>query len=337
MEEECLFLIFKMGSIDIDMNSTMPQVSFVIPVYNEESNLPILVSRLQKIMDSSSIALEAVLIDDGSKDQSRIMLQQLALTDQRFHVILLSRNHGHQLALTSGLAKARGTEGVFVLDGDLQDPPELVEEFYAKYKEGYEVVYAVREKRKEPWFKKAAYFIFYRLLKKIANIDIPLDSGDFSFMGRKVVDILNQMPEESRFIRGMRTWIGFKQIGISYNRQERASGESKYTFSKLLQLALNGIFNFSEFPVKFITSIGFSVIALSLIYFIGILIKKLFLGDTIIEGFTSLLFVIILFGGIQLMAIGILGEYILRIFFQSKSRPNYIIEQEICEGKYVKK
>jgi glycosyltransferase involved in cell wall biosynthesis len=335
MAEDCLFLIFKMASIDINMNNLFPQVSFVIPVYNEESNLPTLVARLQKIMDSSQISLEVVLIDDGSKDQSRAMLQQLALSDKRFHVILLSRNHGHQLALTSGLAKARGTEGVFVLDGDLQDPPELIDEFYAKFKEGYEVVYAVREKRKESWYKKIAYFVFYRLLKKIANIDIPLDSGDFSFMGRKVVDILNAMPEESRFIRGMRTWIGFKQIGISYDRQERASGESKYTFSKLLQLALNGIFNFSEFPVKFISTIGISVISFSFLYFLIVLIRKLFFGQAIIEGFTSLLFVIILFGGMQLIAIGILGEYILRIFFQSKSRPNYIIDKEICEGKYL--
>ncbi len=318
------------------MNNLLPQVSFVIPVFNEESNLPTLVERLQKIMDESNIRFEVVLIDDGSKDRSKEMLQQLALTDKRFHVILLSRNHGHQLALTAGLSKARGTDGVFVLDGDLQDPPELIHEFYSKFIEGFEVVYAIREKRKEPWYKKMAYFLFYRILKKISNVDIPLDSGDFSFIGRKVVDILNKMPEESRFIRGMRTWIGFKQIGISYDRQERASGDSKYTFSKLLQLALNGIFNFSEFPVKFISSAGFVVISFSVIYFIIILLKKIFVGH-IIEGFTSLLFVVILFGGIQLMAIGILGEYILRIFFQSKSRPNFIIDQEICDGEYLMK
>ena len=318
------------------MDNLLPEVSFVIPVFNEESNLPTLVERLQKIMDTSFLRLEAGLIDDGSKDRSREMLQQLALTDKRFHVILLSRNHGHQLALTAGLSKARGTQGVFVLDGDLQDPPELLHEFYEKFKEGYEVVYAIREKRKEAWYKKMAYFLFYRFLKKISNVEIPLDSGDFSFIGRKVVDILNKMPEESRFVRGMRTWVGFKQIGIAYDRQERASGDSKYTFSKLLQLALNGIFNFSEFPVKFISSVGFMVIAFSVIYFMVILLKKIFIGQ-IIEGFTSLLFVVILFGGIQLMAIGILGEYILRIFFQSKSRPNFIIDQEICNGEYLNK
>ncbi len=316
------------------MPNSTPQVSFVIPVYNEESNLPMLADRLVKIMDQSPITLEAVLIDDGSWDNSRTMLQQLALSDPRFHVVLLSRNHGHQLALTAGLSVARGSEGVFVLDGDLQDPPELLDTFYAKFKEGYDVVYAVREKRKEVFYKRFAYFIFYRILKKIANIDIPLDSGDFSFISRRVVNVLNKMPEESRFIRGMRTWIGFKQIGIAYDRQERASGDSKYSFSKLVQLALNGIYNFSEFPIKFVTSLGGFAIVSSVIYLISVIVKKLFF-DQVIEGFTALLFVIILFGGIQLMAIGVLGEYILRIFFQSKSRPNFIIEKEICAGKYL--
>ena len=316
------------------MPNSTPQVSFVIPVYNEESNLPMLADRLVKIMDQSIITLEAVLIDDGSRDNSRTMLQQLALSDPRFHVVLLSRNHGHQLALTAGLSVARGSEGVFVLDGDLQDPPELLDTFYAKFQEGYDVVYAVREKRKEVFYKRFAYFIFYRILKKIANIDIPLDSGDFSFMSRRVVNVLNKMPEESRFIRGMRTWIGFKQIGIAYDRQERASGDSKYSFSKLVQLALNGIYNFSEFPIKFVTSLGGFAIVSSVIYLIFVVVKKMFF-DQVIEGFTALLFVIILFGGIQLMAIGVLGEYILRIFFQSKSRPNFIIEKEICAGKYL--
>ena len=312
-----------------------PEVSFVIPVYNEESNLPMLVDRIVKIMDNSPIHLEAVLVDDGSRDNSRQILQQLAISDPRFHIILLSRNHGHQLALTAGLSVARGSEGVFVLDGDLQDPPELLDTFYRKHKEGYDVVYAIREKRKEVFYKRFAYFIFYRILKKIANIEIPLDSGDFSFISRRVVDVLNKMPEESRFIRGMRTWIGFKQIGIAYDRQERASGDSKYSFSKLVQLALNGIYNFSEFPVKFVMILGGLAISSSVLYLISVIIKKMFF-DQVIEGFTALLFVVILFGGIQLLAIGILGEYILRIFFQSKSRPNFIIETEIFDGKVNK-
>lgn len=312
-----------------------PQVSFVIPVYNEESNLPMLVDRVVKIMDQSSIQLEAVLVDDGSRDNSRQILQQLAISDSRFHVVLLSRNHGHQLALTAGLSVARGREGVFVLDGDLQDPPELLDTFYSKFKEGFDVVYAIREKRKEVFYKRFAYYIFYRILKKIANIEIPLDSGDFSFISRRVVDVLNKMPEESRFIRGMRTWIGFKQIGIAYDRQERASGDSKYSFGKLVQLALNGIYNFSEFPVKFVMILGGLAISSSVLYLISVIIKKMFF-DQVIEGFTALLFVVILFGGIQLLAIGILGEYILRIFFQSKSRPNFIIETEIFDGKVNK-
>jgi dolichol-phosphate mannosyltransferase len=294
-----------------------------------------LVDRIVKIMDHSPLRLEAVLVDDGSRDHSRQILQQLALSDPRFHVILLSRNHGHQLALTAGLSVARGTEGVFVLDGDLQDPPELLESFYIKFKEGFDVVYAIREKRKEVFYKRFAYFIFYRILKKIANIEIPLDSGDFSFISRRVVDVLNKMPEESRFIRGMRTWIGFKQIGIPYDRQERASGDSKYSFGKLVQLALNGIYNFSEFPVKFVMILGSLAIGSSVLYLISVIIKKMFF-DQVIEGFTALLFIVILFGGIQLIAIGILGEYILRIFFQSKSRPNFIIEAEILDGKVNK-
>jgi dolichol-phosphate mannosyltransferase len=314
------------------MSNSLPQVSFVIPMYNEESNLGALVDRLIQVIESSDLAIDVVLIDDGSQDRSREILQALALQDSRFHVILLSKNHGHQLALTAGLSVAQGTEGVFVLDGDLQDPPELLATFYAKFKEGYDVVYAVREKRKEVFYKRWAYFIFYRILKKIANVDIPLDSGDFSFISRRVVHVLNQMPEESRFIRGMRTWIGFKQIGISYDRQERASGDSKYSFGKLVQLALNGIFNFSEFPIKFVTMLGGFAIFSSMIYFISVVIKKFFV-DEVIEGFTALLFVIILFGGIQLAAIGILGEYILRIFFQSKNRPNFIIEKQILNGE----
>ena len=314
------------------MSNSLPQVSFVIPLYNEESNLKTLVDRLIQVMESSQISIDVVLVDDGSRDRSREILQALALQDSRFHVILLSKNHGHQLALTAGLSVARGTEGVFVLDGDLQDPPELLSTFYAKFQEGFDVVYAVREKRKEVFYKRWAYFIFYRILKKIANVDIPLDSGDFSFMSRRVVNVLNQMPEESRFIRGMRTWIGFKQVGVAYDRQERASGDSKYSFGKLVQLALNGIFNFSEFPIKFVTMLGGFAIVSSVVYFISVVIKKFFV-DQVIEGFTALLFVIILFGGIQLAAIGILGEYILRIFFQSKNRPNFIIEKQILNGE----
>lgn len=217
-----------------------------------------------------------------------------------------------------------------ILDGDLQDPPELFFEFYSYYLKGYDVVYGIRKNRKENLFKKSAYFIFYRLLKKISYVDIPLDSGDFSLISRRVADVLNKMPEESRYIRGMRSWIGFKQIGVEYERDERIAGNSKYSLSMLMKLAFNGIFNFSEIPIKFITKLGVFSVVISLIYFVITLVKKFFYIDVPV-GFTGLLFIIILFGGVQLISLGIIGEYIVRIFFQVKNRPLFIIKKRIKE------
>jgi len=314
--------------------SKSPQISIIAPLYNESESFPILIQRLSALMDALSLSMEVVLIDDGSRDNTALLMRQLALTDSRYHCVFLSRNHGHQLALTAGLAAAHGTEALFVIDGDLQDPPELLPDFYQKFKEGYDVVYAVRQKRKENIIKKTGYFLFYRLLKSISYVDIPLDSGDFALISRRVADVMNQMPEESRFLRGMRSWVGFKQIGIEYERDERVAGESKYSFRQLFRLAYNGIFNFSEFPIKFMTRAGGIAIGIALLYFIIVITKKLFYAD-IIEGFTTLLFVIILFSGVQLMALGIIGEYVLRIFFQSKGRPLYVIKEEIVEGKVL--
>jgi len=285
-------------------------------------------------MDSFEHAVEVVLIDDGSKDNTALMMKQIALTDPRYHCVFLSRNHGHQLALTAGMSVARGTEGLFIIDGDLQDPPELLPRFYELLKDGNDVIYAVRKKRKEGIAKKTGYFLFYRLLKSISYIEIPLDSGDFAMVSRRVVDIMNKMPEESRYLRGMRSWIGFKQTGFEYERDERIAGESKYSFKQLFNLAYNGIFNFSEFPIKFMTITGGISISIAILYFISVLIKRLFF-EQVIEGFTALLFVIILFSGVQLLALGIIGEYVLRIFFQSKNRPLYIIKDEIVNGNYL--
>ena len=309
-----------------------PVISIVAPLYNEQEALPLLVARLNALMDSTNLSIEVVLVDDGSRDKTPMLMQQLALSDARYSCVFLSRNHGHQLALTAGLSVAIGSEAIMVIDGDLQDPPELLTEFYAKMQEGYDVVYAVRKKRKEGVVKKSAYFLFYRLMKSISYIEIPLDSGDFSLISRRVVDILNKMPEESRYIRGMRSWIGFKQVGVEYERSERAAGEAKYDFKMLFKLAYNGIFNFSEFPIKFVTSIGFGAIVLALVYFVITLIKKI-TQDTVPEGFIALLFVIVLFSGIQLIALGLIGEYVLRIFFQSKNRPLFIIKQVIRDKK----
>ncbi len=286
-------------------------------------------------MDNSPLSIEVVLIDDGSRDGTPDMMRQVALADKRYHCIFLSRNHGHQLALSAGMSAALGSEALFIIDGDLQDPPELLPEFYELLKQGNDVVYAVRQKRKEGFIKKTGYYLFYRLLKSISYIDIPLDSGDFALVSRRVVDIMNKMPEESRYLRGIRSWIGFRQVGYPYERDERAAGESKYSFKQLFRLAYNGIFNFSEFPIKFMTNIGGISIVIALIYFITVLIKKIFFTQ-VIEGFTSLLFVIILFSGVQLFALGVIGEYVLRIFFQAKQRPLFIIKEEIVNGDYLK-
>jgi dolichol-phosphate mannosyltransferase len=285
-------------------------------------------------MDKLSMTIEVVLVDDGSRDDTPTLMRQLALLDERYHCVFLSRNHGHQLALSAGMASARASEALFIIDGDLQDPPELLPDFYEAFQDGNDVVYAVRRKRKEGVAKKIAYYLFYRLLKSISYVEIPLDSGDFALISRRVADVLIKMPEESRYLRGMRSWVGFKQIGLEYERDERVAGESKYSLKQLFNLAYNGIFNFSEFPVKFMTRIGTVAILTSLFYFITVVIKKLFFTE-VIEGFTSLLFVVILFSGVQLFALGIIGEYVLRIFFQSKNRPLFIIKEEIINREYV--
>lgn len=316
---------------------TNPTISIVAPLYNESETLPQLVERLNALMEAwvlnpntQNMPIEVVLVNDGSRDNTAELMQQLALSDARYHCVFLARNYGHQIALSAGLSKARGTEGVMVIDGDLQDPPELLPDFYEKYREGYDVIYAIRQKRKENMLKKAAYRLFYRLLKSISYIDIPLDSGDFCFMSRRVVDVLNLMPEESRYIRGMRSWIGFKQIGVTYERAERAAGASKYGFRMLLNLAYNGIFNFSEFPIKVIKRIGYSAVGLSMLYVIYSLYRKLMYND-VPQGFMATIFIIVFFSGIQLFFMGIMGEYLLRIFFQVKGRPLFIVEKEIID------
>lgn len=311
-----------------------PQISIVAPLYNESQAFPLLIQRISALLDASDLHIEVVLVDDGSRDDTALKIRQLALTDHRYHGVFLSRNHGHQLALTAGITSARGSEAIFVIDGDLQDPPELLPEFYKLFREGNDVVYAVRKKRKENAVKKLGYHMFYRILRSIAYVDVPLDSGDFALISRRVVDVMNKMPEESRYLRGMRSWIGFKQVGYEYEREERAAGESKYSFKQLFQLAYNGIFNFSEFPIKFMTRVGVFAILLSLVYFFIVVAKKLFFAQ-VIEGFTALLFVIILFSGVQLLALGIIGEYVLRIFFQSKNRPLFIIKEEIVNKEYI--
>ncbi len=306
----------------------MPNINVVIPMYNEEAVFAQLVDRLDKLLSNSSFSIEVILVDDGSTDQTPVLMRQLSLKDSRYKSIILSRNFGHQNALSAGLNEVEAEQAVFIIDADLQDPPELLDEFMSYREKGYDVVYAVRENRKENLFKRAAYRAFYRIMDKMSYIKIPIDSGDFSLISRRVVDTLNDMPEESRFLRGMRSWIGFRQIGLPYNRAERLAGESKYSLTKLFKLAFDGIFNFSEIPIKIITTSGLLVILSALVYLTYVVIKKVIFGN-IPEGFTGLLFVTILFGGIQLVSLGLIGEYVLRIFFQVKNRPLYIIKERI--------
>jgi dolichol-phosphate mannosyltransferase len=312
-----------------------PQLSIIIPLYNEEEVFQRLIERIDSVLINFPITTEVVLIDDGSKDETAQLMKAKCLQDSRYQGVFLSRNHGHQLALSAGLNCARGTEAVMVLDGDLQDPPELISDFYAKFKDGYDVVYAIRRKRKEGPLKKLAYWAYYRLQRSVSNFEIPIDSGDFGLMSRRVVDRLNDMPEQSRYLRGMRSWIGFKQIGLEYARDERKEGESSYGWKQLLGLAFNGIFNFSEFPIRFITRMGIITILISLVYLFDVLYKKFFVGDVPL-GFTALIMAIVLFSGVQLISIGIIGEYVVRIFFQVKNRPLFIISERIIDGETEK-
>ena len=309
-------------------------ISIIVPLYNEEKVFPILIERLTKLVDALPHNIEILLVDDGSMDATPFLMKQIALSNPTYQCIFLSRNFGHQIALTAGMSLSRGTKGVMVIDGDLQDPPELLAAFYQKIEEGFDVVYGVRKKRKEGVLKRGAYYLFYRFLKKIAGIDLPLDSGDFGMMSRRVVDIMNQMPEQSRYLRGMRAWVGFNQIGIAYERKERVAGSPKYNFRMLLGLAYNGIFNFSDAPVKILTRLGCLSILSSLCYFIYSVISK-YTTDSVPDGFTALLFVIILFGGVQLISLGILGEYIIRMFFQVKNRPIFLIKEKIIDQQII--
>ncbi len=315
------------------MADDQPKFSFIIPLYNECEIYSELIIRLNNLIDKIQEPCEVVLIDDGSKDITSLLMEETAYADPRYHCLFLSRNFGHQFALSAGLEFVRG-EFIMVLDGDLQDPPELFFEFYQKISEGYDVVYGVRKKRKEGLMKRASYFLFYRILKGISNYSIPLDSGDFAMMTRRVAKLIVKMPEQSRFIRGIRSWVGFKQIGLEYERQARGAGETKYTFKHLLKLGSDGIFNFSTFPIKLITYLGFISVFSSFIYFLYTIYRKLYYHD-VPSGFPALVFLIILFGGIQLISIGIIGEYVQRIFSQVKNRPLYVVSKRVMNSKDV--
>lgn len=300
------------------------EASVVIHVYNEEGNLSVLSERLARIFNKIGLEYEFIFVDDGSSDNSFNLLKNLRERDRQIKILKLSRNFGHQIAMTAGINHSRG-DIVITMDADLQDSPEVIEDLYKEYKAGYDVVFAVRQKREgETFFKLATAFLFYRLFNKLANINMPADTGDFRLLSRKAVDALNQVKEKDRFLRGLSSWIGFKQSKVYYKRDKRSKGRSKYSLFKMIAFAFNGITSFSNFPLRVSLIAGFlcgvlsfAYLAVSLVYFI--------LGKTL-AGWTSIIALVTFFGSVQLFSIGILGEYIGRIFNEVKNRPLYFIE-----------
>lgn len=311
------------------MNETKQiELSLVVPLLNESEVFERLVTRLQATMDQATFPCEAILVDDGSTDSTRNLIEQLCQADARFRGVLLSRNFGHQKAVSAGLDHANG-KAVGIIDGDLQDPPELLLEFHQKLSQGFDVVYAVRKNRKENFVKRFCYWAFYRLLQKVSTVDIPLDSGDFCLMSRAVVDQIRCMPERHRFIRGMRSWVGFRQAPCEYDRNARQAGDSKYSFTKLLKLALDGVFTFSEAPLRLATYCGSLVAALAILWGLYILSWRIFGDANQLPGFATTACGMFFLGGVQLICLGILGEYIARIHNEVKGRPIYIVEKVV--------
>ncbi len=303
-------------------------LSVVVPVYNEKEVLGTLFQRLRNVLEELALDYEVIFINDGSTDNSLEILEGFYSQDKRFKTVSFSRNFGHQIAVSAGL-EATSSQAVVVIDADLQDPPELIPSLLAKWQQGYQVVYTIRKKRRENLFKKTAYKVYYQLLHRMANINIPLDSGDFALMDRRVVELINSLPERTRFLRGLRCWIGFKQIGVQYERDKRYAGKPKYTFSKLLTLALDGIISFSGAPLKLSIIVGFIISALSLIYAVYMVFSRIFGAISQVPGWTSTVVAITFLGGIQLIIMGLIGEYITRIFNEVKHRPLYIVDQKI--------
>lgn len=302
-------------------------ISVVVPVLNEEETLGALEQRLSPVLDSLDDACEVILVDDGSTDQSPVLMALLAQRDPRYKVVMLSRNFGHQAAITAGLDRAAG-DAIVVMDGDLQDPPEVIPELVEQWRAGYDVVYAVRRRRDgEPRLRAFRAAVFYRLFRVVANIDAPVDVGDFRVIDRRVLAALNGMPERHRYLRGMISWVGFRQTGVEYTREERFAGRSKYSFRKLLKLGMDGMFSFSDVPLRLALRVGLAVSVLSLaagVAAIGIKIAGLFP----IPGTATIVVLSSFLGGLQLLILGVLGTYVGRVYDEVKARPLYLVDRE---------
>jgi dolichol-phosphate mannosyltransferase len=312
-----------------------PALSVVIPVYNEEQTLPELHRRLVAFFETMTtvigLSYEVVFVEDGSRDRTRELLLELAERDPRYCVVLFSRNFGHQMAITAGMDQAEG-DAVVIMDADLQDPPEVVAEMYRKHLEGYDVVYGVRRHRKgETWFKLATASLFYRLLRVTTGVDIPADAGDFRLLGRPVVLTMRALRERHRFVRGLVAWVGFRQTAVVYDREARFAGTTKYPFGKMLRFAIDGISSFSTFPLRLATWLGVAAGLVAVGAGIWAFIVKFF-ASGIVPGWTTIMILVAFAASAQLLVMGVLGEYVGRIYEEIKRRPLYVVDR-IVNGK----
>ena len=310
------------------MATDHPVLSVVAPCFNEEGVLHELYRRISQVLDGSGETWELVLVNDGSRDRTPEIMRELHAKDERVKVVDFARNFGHQIAVTAGMDYAQG-DAVVLIDADLQDPPELILEMLAKWREGYEVVYAIRAERKgETWFKEFTAKMFYRIIYKITDINIPMDTGDFRLMDRKVVNALKTMHEKHRFMRGMSVWVGFRQTGVKYVRAERYAGETKYPLKKMLKFAMDGITSFSYFPLQVATYFGFAAALLAVLGILVTIVLRLS-GSHAFFGQATTLVSVLFLGGVQLICLGIIGEYLGRIYDEVKGRPLYIVREAL--------
>ena len=304
-----------------------PIYSLVIPIYNEEENIMEMYRRLHDVMEQLDSDVELILIDDGSRDRSLSMMRELHHRDHRVHYLSLARNFGHQIAVTAGLNFVQG-KCIIVMDADLQDPPELILTMIEKWHQEYQVVYAQRiSRQKEGWLKRLTAYLFYRLLRRLAKVDIPVDTGDFCLMDRQVVDILNSMPERNRYVRGLRAWVGFRQTSVLFERNPRFAGDVKYTFGKSLSLAIDGIISFSTVPLRLATYLGIISATIAMIMIVLVIYWRIFAPVSHLIGYTLITISMFFLGSVQLVCIGILGEYIGRIYEEVKGRPLYTLKE----------
>lgn len=303
-----------------------PVFSVIAPIFNELENLPLLYARVKEVMDSTGEPWELILVDDGSSDGSTDVIRKLALEDERVRPVIFARNFGHQIAVTAGMDYSRG-QAVTIIDSDLQDPPEVILDLIEKWREGYQIVYAVRSEREgESWFKLTTASLFYKLIFKITDVKIPLNTGDFRLIDRTALDVINTMRERNRFLRGMGAWVGFKQVGVEYKRHARHAGQTHYPLKNMLQLALNAITGFSTYPLKLLTTGGIFLVGLSLVLLALYLVLAIFNNfdlTYILATWLSLIFL----AGVLLIGMGILGEYIGRTYDEAKGRPLYIVAE----------